>query len=121
MKTATLRRGVVPNPWKDACRLTLTRYNALSVAYYGVALDPGVNYFVLQLERLGCETIYSCQGHPTGFYVLFIAPDDAARRLVESGYFDVHLCKEPSRYSLRLPGIGSERDRVGVMKQAAKA
>jgi hypothetical protein len=26
-------------------------------------LDKGVNYFILALEKLGCKTNYSCEGH----------------------------------------------------------
>lgn len=38
-------------------------------------LEPGVNYFVLQIERLGGKTFASCEGHPDGFYVALYGPE----------------------------------------------
>ena len=43
--------------------------------YAPADLEPGVKFFVLMLEQAGCETMYSCEGHPGGFYIVFRAPN----------------------------------------------
>lgn len=53
------------------------------------ALDRDVNYFILQLERLGCKTLYSCGGHPDDFYIVFRAPYPVAFKVAQCGYLRV--------------------------------
>ena len=36
-----------------------------------ITLEPGVNYFVKKLEALGAKVLFSCEGHPKGFSVVF--------------------------------------------------
>jgi hypothetical protein len=50
------------NSWKDAKKVNV--YRGSPCGLYPVSkIDKGVNYFVLALEKLECETLYSCEGH----------------------------------------------------------
>jgi len=46
-------------------------------------VEPGVNFFVLALERLGATTLCSCEGHPHGFNVIFRASHELAKRIAQ--------------------------------------
>lgn len=48
--------------WKEAKKLNIHRGSPCGL-YPVSKIDKGVNYFVLALEKLGCETLYSCEGH----------------------------------------------------------
>jgi hypothetical protein len=48
--------------WKEAKQINLYRKSPCGL-YPLDKIDTGVNYFVLALEKLGCETFYSCEGH----------------------------------------------------------
>lgn len=48
--------------WKEGKKLNLYRKSPCGL-YPLSKIDSGVNYFVLALEHLGCETLYSCEGH----------------------------------------------------------
>jgi len=48
--------------WKEAKQINLYRKSPCGL-YPLDKIDTGVNYFVLALEKLGCETLYSCEGH----------------------------------------------------------
>lgn len=48
--------------WEKAKKLTLIRSSPCGI-YSEIQLDKGVNYFILALEKLGCTTCYSCEGH----------------------------------------------------------
>ena len=56
-----------------------------------VAIDRGVNFFVQALSNAGAQTRFSCEGHPTGFYVLFEAPLELAMKIRSAGFFSVEL------------------------------
>ncbi len=73
------------NPW-DAAR-------SIPVVRGGSDLEPGVKYFVLMLEKLGAVTHYSCEGHPRGFYIVFDAPHELAKRIERCGYLEVAIFK----------------------------
>jgi hypothetical protein len=87
----------VINPWDEARKLKLTRGNHLDEP---AVIDRGVNYFVLKLEEMGCTPVWSCEGHPDGFYIVFYGPDHVARAIAAIGIFNVEL--QDSGYSLRL-------------------
>jgi hypothetical protein len=76
------------NPWDAAKELPVIRGNWM---YRPADLEPGVKFFVLMLERLGCETVFSCEGHPDGFYVLFRGTEAAARAVASCRFFDVRV------------------------------
>lgn len=71
---------MVNNPWQKAKKLSLIK-NSPCGLYCGKPLDKGVNYFILALEKLGCVTEYSCEGHFRSrhhipqLYISFVIPD----------------------------------------------
>ena len=75
--------------WKQARRLRLKRTSPCGI--YTDTIDPGVNYFVLMLEQLGAVTHYSCEGHPSDFYIMFAAPIELAYKIRQCGFFRVEL------------------------------
>ena len=98
-----------PNPWDLARKIEVIRGNDL---YPPKALDPGVRFFVLMLEQLGCKTFFSCEGHPAGFYITFNGRIAIARRIVQCGFMTVTVEWEGYRMSLsveRLVGISTRR------------
>lgn len=67
-------------------------------------LEPGVKFFVLALEQLGCTTRFSCEGHPDGFYIVFAGPLPVAQQVAWLGCFSVTL----SGFEYRLGLTGQE-------------
>lgn len=53
--------------------------------------DRGVNFFVLQLERMGIRTKWSCEGHPAGFYISFHATNEQVLKIKAHGYFTAEI------------------------------
>jgi hypothetical protein len=107
--------------WKQARKLVIERTSPCGT--YAGPIDPGVNFFVLVLEHLGARTEYSCEGHPSGFYVLFSAPLAIAHRIVRAGYFRVELergSRIPPRWSIRAD-FETEEDKNYALTLAAKA
>jgi hypothetical protein len=74
--------------WDHAGRLDVVRGNSHDEP---ANLEPGVKFFVLMIEQLGGKTLYSCEGHPDGFYVTFQAPHALALRIARPGYLDVSI------------------------------
>lgn len=106
------------NTWRQAAALKLYResymFNQME------ALDPGVNFFVLMLEKLGAKTAFSCEGHPNNFYVTFFAPMSVAHSILRCGFFSVEL--EGSNYwSIRINRSINEQERIKVLTWAAEA
>lgn len=77
------RKRILSSPWYKASCRTIVRS--------GCELDRGVNFFVESLERLGAKTLYSCEGHPRGFYIMFDAPYSVAWRVARAGFFTVSI------------------------------
>jgi hypothetical protein len=65
---------------------------------YGI--DPGCNFFIAAIRLLGGRTMYSCEGHPEGFYLLVEGPYKLALRLHLLGTYSVGLV-ERNRWVLR--------------------
>lgn len=76
------------NPWDAAREVELVRGNEI---WPPEAIDRGVNYFVLALERMGCTTLFSCEGHPDGFYVSFLGPHEVAAWIDRISVFEVSV------------------------------
>jgi len=119
---------MVVKTWKQAKQLRLERSSPCGT-YTGI-IDPGVNYFVLQLEKLGAVTHYSCEGHPNGFYVSFLSPITTALMVKYCGYFAVEIenCAglingEAAYYwRISLPAANrTEKDKVRTLSLAAAA
>lgn len=86
-----------------------------------VSLERGVNYFVESLERLGARTLYSCEGHPDGFYILFEAAYPVALLLQSAGFFSVEI-EGVNRWSIRKRyQAASVRDHYRTLRWASKA
>lgn len=70
----------------------------------GGVLEPDVNYFIQKLESLGVKTLFSCAGHPYGFYIVFKSTYNMARRILGCGFFEVELerCGGGSCFSIRI-------------------
>ena len=110
-----------PNPWDLARKIEVIRGNDL---YPPKALDPGVRFFVLMLEQLGCKTFFSCEGHPAGFYIMFNGRIAIARRIVRCGFMTVTVEWEGYRMSLsvdRLVRFSTRKERNGFLRAAAES
>jgi hypothetical protein len=76
------------NPWRSAMGLDMIRRDPNGKEH---VLEPGVKFFVLALEALGVQTLYSCEGHPRGFYVMFRGTYRLACKVAESGILTVRI------------------------------
>lgn len=111
--------------YKQASKLKLYRWQihgCLRPTLY--RLEPGVNYFVAMLEQLGCYTEWSCEGHPKGFYIVFVASYELALSIKGCGFFSVEIEGE-CRWSLRRHGADNlrqtEEQKTQALEWAAKA
>lgn len=79
------------------------------------------------LEKLGALTMFSCEGHPEGFYIMFTAPLEVAHEVFRAGYFGVELAgglvemrgEKWPRWCIRLNTARTEEDRVRILNWAA--
>lgn len=85
----TARRKRTKLTWRSACRLKLHRTSPCGT--YSEIIDPGANFFVAALEKLGAKPHYSCAGHPNGFYVMFEASYELAQKIYAAGYFRIEI------------------------------
>jgi hypothetical protein len=134
------------NPWDKAAQKTLLRPDTLHALNLWpplihssrvapmlsrdmpkCVLERGVNYFVLALEALGATTLWSCEGHPTGFYIMFHADYRTALNIARAGYFNVELDSRMNCFALRLyermskSGKFTDRTRCNRLRAAALA
>lgn len=119
ISTGGIRSTIKEHAWDRARHRLLKRRNALS--HEPQSLDRGVNYFVLQLERMGIRTEWSCEGHPAGFYISFQATYEQALRIKAHGYFTVEI-ERLDYWSMRFSRPHkSVRDRNFSLRLAAAA
>jgi hypothetical protein len=104
--------------WLSAARRKLHRRSPCGL--YDEIIDAGVNFFVVALEKLGATTMYSCEGHPSGFYIMFEAPMCVAVKIRKAGYFTVEL-EGLNLWSIRLPHVDMEYDRRIILNGAARS
>lgn len=65
--------GSLETPWDIAYRKPpLVRHD--EVFNEIATLERGVTFFVETIEKMGGVTYFSCEGHPSNFYVLFSMP-----------------------------------------------
>jgi hypothetical protein len=129
-------------PWDLARKFQLFRYQPIA-ARGGSSkkdlLEPGVNFFILTLESIGVTTLYSCEGHPETFYIMFQCSLEQADQIERLGYFQVSrlnkrwhmsLCLENFRRKIlrRNPSmdpaeIGQrlEKEKARILRMAALA
>jgi hypothetical protein len=109
-------------PWDAASRLSVVRHTYVAE---GEVIDRGVNFFVLTLEALGATPMYSCEGHPNGFYVFFKAPYELALRIEHPGFFALSLESRnhgPDHWAIRVTmPWHSEKDKKRTLRWAAEA
>jgi hypothetical protein len=105
------------NPWRRAQKFAVIRQSPCGI--YTGEIEPGVNFFVLALEHLGAIPHYSCEGHPTGFYVMFQASYVLAQKIQACGYFRVEI-EGKNYWSIRMRECVTETDRVAILTGAAK-
>lgn len=88
--------------WDTAKKKKLTRNDSISGRE--ITLEPGVNFFVEALERAGAKVRFTCEGHPTGFSIVFDAKYSLALAIIQSGYFDISMMRQRNRWHLHLNG-----------------
>jgi len=111
------------HPWDRAGASVLTRFN--EVFNEQQPLDTGVNFFVLALEALGAKPRFSCEGHPTGFYVAFEAPYELALEIEGAGFFTVQI-ERLNYWSIRKTNTeqmseATEAEKVRTLRWAVEA
>ena len=118
------------NPWDEARTRKLVRIDTLSGEPF--VLERGVNFFVEVLEALGAQTLFSCEGHPRGFYISFSCDEAVARRIYNVGFFTVEMGGRCGNWVIRLTGNEyyklartgvpmSEREKRRILRFAAGA
>jgi hypothetical protein len=81
-------------------------------------IEPGAVWFVEWLERNGAQTVFSCEGHPEGFHVVFHGSYDLAHALAAVEHlvvsvFRSELHQETGQWKIELdywPETREERD-----------
>ena len=104
--------------WKKARKLKLIRSSPCGL-YQNQTLDKGVNYFILALEKIGCKTYYSCEGHFNRkhyipeFYIMFYAVDKAIKLIRSSlnKYVVLEKGKFKNEYYIRIAFKNAEDKR----------
>jgi len=103
-------------PWDIARKKTLTRRDSLSNEK--ITLEPGVNFFVEELERAGAKVKFTCEGHPTGFGIVFDAGYDLALAIKQRYFFNIELLCNKQRWIMTLQGselsIANEKGKFSV-------
>jgi hypothetical protein len=116
-KTTSKTEKSKTNPWQKAKEYPVIRTSPCGI--YHEEIDRGVNFFVLMLEQLGAEPHYSCEGHPSGFYVLFMAPYELAQDIYSAGFFRVEV-EGIDRWSIRTD-FKDSRQKAMVLALAAES
>ncbi len=90
-----------------------------------VVLETGVNFFIMALEHLGAPPYFSCEGHPTGFYIAVDASYELMRKVEACGFFHVEIARSlttPVTFCIRLrEGIDTSEARDEVLRWVATA
>ena len=116
-KIKTVKKKKLPI-WDETRKLYVYRKPPIAPFYTVERIDPGVNYFVLMLEQLGAMPLFSCEGHPQGFYVMFECPQKLAERIHMCGFFTVEL-EGHNRWSIRTRPVDSDAERKQLLRWAA--
>ncbi len=99
-RAGVAKKGRKENPWDAAQHTLLRRFDGETGEE--ATLEPGVNFFVLMLEKLGATTRFSCEGHPDGFYVLFDSSPELVRSITRAGFFTVEVGDGEADYTMRV-------------------
>jgi hypothetical protein len=95
MKFAVRKEGQLKTPWDESYSGHTLIRNSPMDGDAPYVLEFGVNYFVSKLESLGLKTHWSCEGHPTNFYLVFDAPFEVATKIayISYNYAEVAICQ----------------------------
>lgn len=113
--------------WDQACKLNLVRgYENDQINYPPSVLELGVNFFILALEELGAKTHFSCEGHPTGFYIAFEAPYPLVVEIAQLTNMGVEVWRENvwtlrNLYDENARSRYTDHDRKEKLRQAANS
>ncbi len=99
-----------PNPWVAAKKRKVARGNFLFTEPED--MEDGVKFFILMLEKLGCTTVWSCEGHPEGFHVSFHGPAAVVREIEACDVLDIELFQ--GGYSINLDKRELRMRRAGL-------
>lgn len=120
---ARTHRGAPKTDWDAACRVRMVRPNVFGG---NDLVEPGAAWFVQWLESVGCRSLFSCEGHPAGFYVDFEGPYEVAHALaglsrVEVSIFRSGLLNGPNLWRMTLNGRPKTKaDRDEVLRELAR-
>jgi len=97
-------------------------WDAMQRAVYAgkTRLDLGAVFFVAALNHLGARTLFSCEGHPDGFYLVFSWPYDRALAVKRAGFFSVEIAGTEC-WSLELSDPVTCGQHVDRLRWAAEA
>jgi len=89
-------------PWDDA------RKERRTVNYGGeeTTIDRGANFIIDLIERAGCRTYVSCEGHPGGAYFGFVGEaSEIAKLTAEFRRLGWRIEAEPEKAVVRMPKV----------------
>ena len=107
----TKGRYTKQNVWDKAAELDLRAGDE--------KIDRGTNYFVLRLNEFGLRTLFSCEGHPNGFYITFQAPYTRALEFKGFGYFSFEI-EGKNYWSIRINREMTNRGKIDCLRWAAE-
>jgi hypothetical protein len=99
--------------WDAACRKRLVRQDVFGGA---CVIEPGAVWFVEWLEALGAETVFSCEGHPGGFHVIFRSTYELAHAIAGMANTEVDIFRsgrfpQPGQWRVRLRNEPTTREK----------
>jgi hypothetical protein len=110
--------------WSRASRRRLLRTDVFGGR---CVIEAGAVWFVEWLEGRGCETLFSCEGHPRDFHVVFRGEAETAHAIAGAPHASVeifrsHSYPEPGQWTLRLATEPADfEDRNGRLRELAEA
>lgn len=103
-------------PWDDA------RKERRTVSYGGeeTTIDRGANFIIDLIERAGCRTYVSCEGHPCGAYFGFTGETpEIAKLTAEFRRLGWRIEAESENAVVRMPKVESVEERDATWRKLA--
>lgn len=104
-------------PWDDA------RKERRTVSYGGeeTTIDRGANFIIDLIERAGCRTYVSCEGHPGGAYFGFTGePSEIAKLTAEFRRLGWRIEAEPEKAVVRMGQVESVEERDAAWRKLSQ-
>ena len=123
-KKAAPKKDPTVDIWTRCCALKVRRKYVLTEKLR--ALDPGVNFFVLMLEQLGCKATFSHEGNPGRFSIGYVGPAAVGTAIVQcsGGIFRVEFADEVNTFviyrhadSVKCDGKRHDRSLIAAAKR----